>query len=99
MRHFLKSVGFDNTQLKWILRRMSKAANRSSYIIWNSRFDSTWSPPVIARPIVSDRFPAAQATVFGHRDEALAFLSNLSKPTPTLAPGNRLAKSIRRASI
>ncbi len=42
---FLWSLGFEKAQLGWILKRISKAARRSSFYIWNARHSSDWNPP------------------------------------------------------
>ena len=44
VRTFLSKVGFKKDQRAWIMKRSSLAAVRSSYLIWSSRFDKSWTP-------------------------------------------------------
>ena len=44
-RRFLSKLGFKNSQLKWIRKRISKVTARSSYLIWCCRKERQWEPP------------------------------------------------------
>ena len=44
-RRFLSRLGFKSSQLKWLLRRISKITMRSSYLIWCCRKERSWEPP------------------------------------------------------
>ena len=77
--HFLFAVGFQNPQRKATLASVSKIAMRSSFLIWNCRFEKSWDPPALvpqpsSRTVSSAREPSdAQDT----RDEARAFLDSI----------------------
>ena len=44
-RRFLSKLGFKNSQLKWIRKRIERITQRSSYLIWNCRTERQWEPP------------------------------------------------------
>jgi hypothetical protein len=57
-RQFLCKLGFRGSQLKWLLKRISKMTMRSSYLIWCCRKEKSWEPP----ELVPLRATAAPAT-------------------------------------
>lgn len=59
VRTFLSKLGFPNSQIKCMLRRMSQAARRSSFYIWNARHSKIWSPPSLFKWSPSVAFPSS----------------------------------------
>ena len=46
-RRLLSAIGFTGLQLKFVLDRISKAARRSSFYIWNARYAKEWIAPTL----------------------------------------------------
>ena len=52
-RHFLKNLGFPTDQVNFMYRRMSEAARRSSFYIWNARHTFAWHPFALYKAVAS----------------------------------------------
>jgi len=46
-RRFLSSIGIVSHQLKFVLNRISTAARRSSFYLWNARYVKDWIAPTL----------------------------------------------------
>jgi len=57
-RRFLSSIGIVSPQLKFVLNRISTAARRSSFYLWNARYAREWiAPTLYNNPMQDPRKP------------------------------------------
>ena len=87
---FLRTIGFSNTQRRFIRKRLSKLALRSSYYIWMSRHNQQFQPPtLITQPVPPHihAYPAAPKHLSSRSTHTfLASLPPIPKPTLPVHP-------------
>jgi len=97
-RKFLSAIGITGPQLKFVLDRISKAARRSSFYIWNARYAKEWiAPTLYSTPVQEPRnpsqtFPRRQA-VAPSVSPALVFLNTKVNANEKLSPAKVVSVS------
>jgi hypothetical protein len=80
-RTFLVKIGLPKDQIRWLLKRVSRTALRSSFLIWSGRFDRNWSPPdLVPEPRQPNKNNNISLDEKSNRASALSFLSTLTFP-------------------